>query len=87
MYAGPRCSKCSATDTRLSHRRRWEKPFSWLIVPFRCRVCRERFWKIRFALHLKKVQRPVVSKRKGPPGWLVQTKRLLKWLHDLHDFG
>jgi hypothetical protein len=54
MYARPQCSKCRATDTRPSHRRLWEKPFSWLIVPFRCRACRVRFWKIRFALPQKK---------------------------------
>jgi len=65
MYARPRCTKCKATDTRLSHRSLWEKPFSWLIVPFRCRACRARFWKIGFALHQKEIQRPVVSKRKG----------------------
>ena len=65
MYARPKCSKCKATDTRLSHRRLWEKPFSWLIVPFRCRVCRVRFWKIRFALHKKKTQRRVASKKHG----------------------
>jgi hypothetical protein len=65
MYAPPRCSKCSATDTRLSHRRLWEKPFSWLIVPFRCRVCRVRFWKIRSDLLQEKTQRPVVSKKRG----------------------
>jgi hypothetical protein len=62
MYAPP-CSKCKATKTRPSHRRPWEKPFSWLILPFRCRVCRVRFWKIRFTLHQDKTHRPVVSTR------------------------
>ena len=59
------CKKCRATDTRRSHRRLWEKPFSWLILPFRCRVCRVRFWKIRLDLHQDKTQPRVVSKKHG----------------------
>jgi hypothetical protein len=64
MYAPP-CRKCRATDTRRSHRRLWEKPFSWLILPFRCRACRVRFWKIRFGLHPDQTRRRVVLKKHG----------------------
>lgn len=44
MKNHPDCPHCYATDTRPSHPRLWEMPVLWLLEPFRCRECRERFW-------------------------------------------
>jgi hypothetical protein len=74
------CPECGWQDTRLSARRNRLEHFLavFLIFPYRCRSCGERFW--RFALKsARQDEQSVPSLSSGeiplPPGSELQTKK------------
>jgi hypothetical protein len=46
--AGFVCQNCGSQNTRRSQRRVLEWLIGWLLLPYRCRHCNERFYKWRF---------------------------------------